>query len=663
MDALKAKSRIGAESSALSMISTELTTKDRFSGQRQAIKASCKKENGRYLVAIYEMLAEIAKEQDEITIECIEELTKSNNDVSVTNETTKSAKTDRIFTKQNHLENLYDIPDVPSIEKLKEKIIHQIKHTASPLYDLGLKFTCTSLQVKDAFLNVGSKYIQIIKENSDKPELINRQLYKLKRIIGAYQMLNDPEGLSLYIHNIRIRSLINQETTAYRDTRNGAYYPFMIFSVSEKDTVMMLELNFITETIVLRVKDHERKEYSFSQITNVLQGVEHDKFIIEFNFGKNKIRTFEATYQGQRDLIIKCLLYASQIFAVTESPKYDILKFQRENSEIFGEIDQNGHYIREPASDMSTESRFQLMRVLMDDFQLPPKSLCKAKVKKKNKKVGWETRYCALGLTHLLIARDEGFHKLLNVVPLTAGTFAIKRNKDTITLRTSEREFIIKFENQKQTESWFLNIVQLTGRELIDFASETSKIKQHRDISSQMKKYLEVEKEIKQTLIKLSDLNSQKEELEKSLRKNYDFKEYTNSEYKLENYKDSIIKDSVKVITKIYEEISQLKNVKYTSAALQLQNKLESVASKNNINKKESSQVDKESQGGKSDEKIDKYYPPNLSNNYYIFKESDTEKLAVSMEMLKQLKGNVPNNHYVSSKKKKRDKEKSLLTS
>lgn len=190
------------------------------------------------------------------------------------------------------------------------------------MYDLGLKFTWTSLQIKDAFLNVGSKYMQIIKENPEKSELVTRQLKKMRRIVGAYQMLNTDESFHRYIHNIRIRSLINQETTAYKDNKDQPHYPFMIFSIAEKDTVMMLELNFITETITFREKDHNHKDYSFSQIKNVLQGVDHDKFIVEFNSGKQKMRTFEAIYQGQRDLIIKCLIYASQFFAVSESPKF-----------------------------------------------------------------------------------------------------------------------------------------------------------------------------------------------------------------------------------------------------------------------------------------------------------------------------------------------------
>lgn len=151
----------------------------------------------------------------------------------------------------------------------------------------------------------------------------------------------------------------------------------------------------------------------------------------------------------------------------------------------------------------------------------------------------------------MLIARDEGFNKLLNVVPLTAGTFAIKRKNDTLILRTSEREFIMKYESDKQAEGWFQNIFQLTGRDLIDFASESTKIKQHRDISTEMKEYLEVEKGIKDTLIQLSSLNKRKLKLERILRKRYEYKEYTKSEYKMENYKDSIIKDSAKVITKV----------------------------------------------------------------------------------------------------------------
>lgn len=151
----------------------------------------------------------------------------------------------------------------------------------------------------------------------------------------------------------------------------------------------------------------------------------------------------------------------------------------------------------------------------MDDFHLAPKALLKAKIKKKNKKLGWETRFIALGMTQLLISRDEEFTKLLNVIPLAPGTFAIKMKKELLTIKTSEREFIIKFNTIHEAHTWFCHILQLTGRELTDFISETSKIKQHRDVSKQMKTFLNYEQQMKEVLINLSKVNKLKERLEK----------------------------------------------------------------------------------------------------------------------------------------------------
>jgi hypothetical protein len=50
-------------------------------------------------------------------------------------------------------------------------------------------------------------------------------------------------------------------------------------------------------------------------------------------------------------------------------------------------------------------------------------------------------------------------------------------------------------------------------------------------------------------------------------------------------------------------------------------------------------------------------------DKYYVFKESETETLAVSVEMLKQLKGNIAGNYSVGAGKKKRHNMKSLLPS
>jgi hypothetical protein len=155
---------------------------------------------------------------------------------------------------------------------------------------MGLKFRCSLLQIKEAYVNLGSKYISRIRENTDKQDIVHRQLLKLRRIVGAYQLLTDPESQSAYIKAIRIRSILSQQPISYRDEREGCHYPYMMFVVTESDSILMLEIDFIGGVIYLRKKDHEKTEYSFNQIQSVLQGKDHDEFIIEFYFKKkNKL--------------------------------------------------------------------------------------------------------------------------------------------------------------------------------------------------------------------------------------------------------------------------------------------------------------------------------------------------------------------------------------
>ena len=93
----------------------------------------------------------------------------------------------------------------------------------------------------------------------------------------------------------------------------------MLFAIKEKDQHIMLEIDFIRRAIIFRSKDHDRTEYSFKQIMCVLQGKDHDQFIIEFNIKHVKKYELEAIYQGQRDLIVKILIYASEIFDTTDN--------------------------------------------------------------------------------------------------------------------------------------------------------------------------------------------------------------------------------------------------------------------------------------------------------------------------------------------------------
>ena len=44
---------------------------------------------------------------------------------------------------------------------------------------------------------------------------------------------------------------------------------------------------------------------------------------------------------------------------------------------------------------------------------------------KKNKKYGWEPRFLLLGYTQILIARDENFDRIVNVVPIVGGFISV----------------------------------------------------------------------------------------------------------------------------------------------------------------------------------------------------------------------------------------------
>lgn len=58
-------------------------------------------------------------------------------------------------------------------------------------------------------------------------------------------------------------------------------------------------------------------------------------------------------------------------------------------------------------------------------------------------------------------------------------------------------------------------MIQLTGFNLTDLVADTVKIREHQDLSPEMKKYLNVEKEIKKTLANLNKLKREKDNLEK----------------------------------------------------------------------------------------------------------------------------------------------------
>ena len=65
----------------------------------------------------------------------------------------------------------------------------------------------------------------------------------------------------------------------------------------------------------------------------------------------------------------------------------------------------------------------------MNDFVPPHKSLQQGVCRKKNRNMGYETRYLLLGISQLLISRDPDFKNLVNVVPLEGGYCIIRDNE------------------------------------------------------------------------------------------------------------------------------------------------------------------------------------------------------------------------------------------
>lgn len=102
-------------------------------------------------------------------------------------------------------------------------------------------------------------------------------------------------------------------------------------------------------------------------------------------------KELKAVYQAQRDLIVKLLIYAAEFkiqSALEDSPNNNSITSRNKSNEIINE--------------RTKHCDIENFKIYMDDMNLPPKSILKAEIKKKNKSLGWETRYIILGFTQLL---------------------------------------------------------------------------------------------------------------------------------------------------------------------------------------------------------------------------------------------------------------------
>ena len=207
----------------------------------------------------------------------------------------------------------------------------------------------------------------------------------LKTAFASYQLIRDPDEFSVYLSRLRIRSILNQKLTVFED-KDHCFFPylmFMVYDVREKSLLehgpKIMEIDFVNKSIIFSFKDHNRKEYSMSQIVNVIQGVRHDEFVIEFNNKHKKV--LQAVYQAQRDLIVKLLIFASE--SGVNNEHLDEIDNDASESYISDhEVSKLNDFEKEIVKD---SSEIMNIKIYMDDLILPPRSLLKAIVKKKNK--------------------------------------------------------------------------------------------------------------------------------------------------------------------------------------------------------------------------------------------------------------------------------------
>lgn len=107
-------------------------------------------------------------------------------------------------------------------------------------------------------------------------------------------------------------------------------------------------------------------------------------------------------------------------------------------------------------------------RLVMDDHVLPPKSLAKSQIQKKNKALGYETRFLLLGHSQLMIARDPEFTNIVNILPLEGGYVMVKKPRDFggLILSTHQRDYVLKFDSPDDLVLWYHKLQQVVSKEL-----------------------------------------------------------------------------------------------------------------------------------------------------------------------------------------------------
>ena len=107
---------------------------------------------------------------------------------------------------------------------------------------------------------------------------------------------------------------------------------------------------------------------------------------------------------------------------------------------------------------------------IMNDFVPPHKSLMMGECRKKNRTMGFETRYLLLGISQLLIARDPDYEYLVNVIPLEGGFCIVRENEKNpklgLVIITQQRVFELNFYNEKECNKWTHSINLVLSKQI-----------------------------------------------------------------------------------------------------------------------------------------------------------------------------------------------------
>lgn len=159
------------------------------------------------------------------------------------------------------------------------------------MHTLGIKYSFTENEAKSKFLKIWEDAIFNISSNEGKRSVLNTELKVIKKACAAYQLVRDDEEYAHYMYTIRLRSFLSQKLVSFSEEESTNFYPYHIFIVMDNeksiidDCHKLLELDFVTQTVVLNFKDHSSTSYSMSQILNVIQALNPWEFVIEFSNG------------------------------------------------------------------------------------------------------------------------------------------------------------------------------------------------------------------------------------------------------------------------------------------------------------------------------------------------------------------------------------------